>query len=455
MSENKFLSILLDTRKNVAAIMIYTALMLLISPLFPGVTWFRLGDFTLDVVNFYHTIMIPLALLIILVTARVFSLPKIIQKLMNISTYPVLIFSVIGLVLFYPTASSMVLADEIAQGVRDVIVVLAAVLLVIGLLMYPFKNKNDFKNTWGAYIVVLLASIAASIAGFVGMILEWGNVNNGYSSLAFFQNYVDSIGGTSTFLGNAWTMHSHMIPPAIMGGLVGLTTVIFGYQKLSKGYRTIVNLGLVVSIIGIISMSSLYWISTFGTYVIPAVFVSGAGGANGLALDDTQTGLIGIGAIIAIFGLVKTLNSSKGGKYIQVATMGTWVGAVAAMFGIGFLIEFNEVYYGFGDPTQGAGALYDQAFSDGHLLYIFLMLIIGATFFVTLYYYGKTAEKSLRLPAYLGISGIVLGFVGLQVYTMDLSWYVEAIGLWLLFLSFVAVAIPILKVKEPETISAT
>ena len=455
MSENKLLSILLDTKKNVAAIMIYTALMLLISPLFPGVTWFRLGDFTLDVVNFYHTIMIPLALLIILVTARVFSLPKIIQKLMNISTYPVLLFSVIGLVLFYPTASSIVLADEVAQGVRDIIVVLAAVLLVIGLLMYPFKNKNDFKSMWGAYIVVLLASIAASIAGFIGMILEWGNVNNGYSSLAFFQNYVNSIGGTSTFLGNAWTMHSHMIPPAIMGGLVGLTAVIFGYQRLSKGYRMIVNLGLVVSTIGIISMSSLYWISTFGTYVIPAVFVSGAGGANGLALDDTQTGLIGIGAIIAIVGLVKTLDSAKGGKYIQIATMGTWVGAVAAMFGIGFLIEFNEVYYGFGDPTQGAGALYDQAFSDGHLLYIFLMLIIGATFFVTLYYYGKTAEKSLRLPAYFGISGIVLGFVGLQVYVIDLSWYVEAIGLWLLFLSFVAVAIPILKVKEPKSNSAS
>ena len=455
MSENKFLSILLDTRKNVAAIMIYTALMLLISPLFPGVTWFRLGDFTLDVVNFYHTIMIPLALLIILVTARVFSLPKIIQKLMNISTYPVLLFSVIGLVLFYPTASSIVLADEVAQGVRDIIVVLAAVLLVIGLLMYPFKNKNDFKSMWGAYIVVLLASIAASIAGFIGMILEWGNVNNGYSSLAFFQNYVNSIGGTSTFLGNAWTMHSHMIPPAIMGGLVGLTAVIFGYQRLSKGYRTIVNLGLVVSTIGIVSMSSLYWISTFGTYVIPAVFVSGAGGANGLALDDTQTGLIGIGAIIAIVGLVKTLDSAKGGKCIQIATMGTWVGAVAAMFGIGFLIEFNEVYYGFGDPTQGAGALYDQAFSDGHLLYIFLMLIIAATFFVTLYYYGKTAEKSLRLPAYFGISGIVLGFVGLQVYVIDLSWYVEAIGLWLLFLSFVAVAIPILKVKEPKSNSAS
>jgi hypothetical protein len=448
------MSILFDTKKNIAAIIVYTVIMLLVSPLFPGVTWFRLGDFTLDVVNFYHTIMIPLALLIIILTAKVFNLPKMIQKIANISTYPVLVFSVIGLVLFYPTASSIVIADEVAQGIRDVIVVLDALLLVIGLLMFPFRNRNDFRNTWGAYAVVLLASIAASIAGVVGMILEWGDISNGYSSIAFFQNYVNSVGGTSTFLGNAWTMHSHMIPPAIMGGIVGLTAVIFGYQKLSSGYRAIVNLGLIVSTIGIISMSSLYWISTFGTYVIPAVFTSGPGGVNGLALDDTQTGLIGIGALIAIVGLVKTLDSTKGGKYIQIAAIGTWVGAMAAMLGIGYLIEFNEAYYGFGDPSQGAGALYDQAFSDGHLLYIFLMLIIAATFFATLYYYGKSAEKSIRIPAYLGISGIALGFIGLQVYTMDLSWYVEAIGLWLLFMSFVAVAVPMIRVKEPKNVPA-
>ncbi|MCL4447527.1 MAG: hypothetical protein M0Z77_11250 [Thermoplasmatales archaeon] len=454
MSESRLKSILFDTKKNAVAIMIYVVLMLLISPLFPGITWFRLGDFTLDVVNFYHTIMIPLALLVIIVTARVFKLPNVIQKLVNLATYPVLLFSVIGLVLFYPTASSIVLADEVAQGIRDVIVVLAALLLVIGLLIYPFKNRKEAKSIWGAYVVVLIAAVAASIAGIMGMVLEWGNMNNGYSLIPFFQNYVNSIGGTSTFLGNAWTMHSHAIPPAIMGGIVGLTAVIFGYQKLSNGYRQIVNIGMVVATIGVISMLSMYWISTFGTWVIPAVFTN-SGGINGLALDDTQTGLVGIGAMIAVIGLVKTLDSSKGGKYTQIAAMGTWVGAMAAMLGIGYLIEFNEVYYGFGDPTQGAGALYDQAFSDGHLLYIFLMLIIAATFFAVLYYYGKEAEKSLRLPAYIGISGIIIGFIGLQIYVMDLSWYVEAIGLWILFLSFAAVIVPVLRQKTPKNLPVT
>lgn len=451
MSERKLTSILFDTKLNIAAIMFYIVIMLLISPAFPGVTWFRLGDFTTDVVNYYHTVMIPLALIVILLTARVFNLPKIFQKLMNIATYPVLIFSVIGLVLFYPTTPSLVLADEAAQGIRDVIVVLAAVLLVIGLLIYPFKNKKDLRTTYGAYITVLLASISATVAGTVGMVLEWGNLQNGYLSIPFFQNYVNSIGGTAAFLGNAWTMHSHMIPPAIMGGIVGLTALIFGYQKLSSGYRTIVNLGLVISSIGIISMSSMYWISTFGTWVIPAVFTS-AGGVNGLALDDTQTGLIGIGAIIAAIGLIKILDSNRGVKYVQLGAIGSWIGAMAAMLAIGFLIEFNEVFYGFGDPTQGAGALYDQAFSDGHLLYIFLMLIISATFFVSLYYFSRNSERSLRLPSYLGISGIVLGFFGLQVYVMDLSWYVEAIGLWLMFLSFVAMILPLIRGKESKAV---
>lgn len=91
---------LFDLKTNIAAIMIYIVFMLLISPLFPGVTWFNLGDFTLDVVNYYHGVMIPLTLMIIIVTAKIFKIPEKLYKFIVLTNYPVLILSFIGLVLF-------------------------------------------------------------------------------------------------------------------------------------------------------------------------------------------------------------------------------------------------------------------------------------------------------------------------------------------------------------------
>ncbi len=408
----------------------------MISPVFPGVTWFRLGDFTIDVVNYYHGVMIPLTLLLIIVTAKVFKINSKIYNFLAITNYPILILSFLGLVLFYPSWAT--LADEGIQTLRDVIMVLDALLLIIGLLIFPFKNRNDFKNVLAGYILVLIAAISATIAAVMGMVYEYGNLFT-YSSIPFFNSYVNSIGGISTFLGNLITSHSHQMLPAVMGGIVGLTAVIFGYEKLPSKYRIVVSAGLLISTIGVISMSYLYWISSFGTYVIPTIAPFGPGGMDGLALDDSQTGIVGIGAMIAIIGLIKILSPNKGQKFSQIVAIGSWIGAMAAMLGIGYVMEFNEAYYGFGSPgtppNGGPGYLYDMAFTNGHLLYTFFMLVIIASLFMVLYYLGKDNERALRLPSYIAIAGIAIGFEGLLVYVMTLSWIVEAIGLWLIFIS--------------------
>jgi len=444
-------SFLFDLKTNIAAIMIYIVFMLLISPLFPGVTWFNLGDFTLDVVNYYHGVMIPLTLMIIIVTAKIFKIPEKLYKFIVLTNYPVLILSFIGLVLFYP--SWAVLADEGAQTLRDVLMVLDALLLIIGLLIFPFKNKNEFRNVFAGYLLVIIAAVSATIAAVMGMVYEYGNLFT-YSSIPFFNSYVNSIGGISTFLGNLITSHSHQMLPAVMGGIVGLTAVLFGYHKLGSRYKMIVSLGLLVSFIGIISMSYLYWISSFGTYVIPAIFTSGPAGMNGLALDDSQTGIVGIGALIAIIGLIKTFDTQKGSKLAQITSIGTWIGAMAAMVGIGYVMEFNEAYYGFGSPgtppNGGPGYQYDMAFTNGHLLYTFFMLVIVAAFFAIAYYFAKNDEKKLRVPTYFAIAGIVIGFEGLLVYVMTLSWIVEAIGLWLLFISMAYLTWSIMGTKNIE-----
>jgi len=442
---------LTDLKKNAEATIIYIALMLLISPVFPGVTWFRLGDFTIDVVNYYHGVMIPLTLLLIIVTAKVFKINSKIYNFLAITNYPILILSFLGLVLFYPSWAT--LADEGIQTLRDVIMVLDALLLIIGLLIFPFKNRMDFKKAIAGYILVLIAAISSTIAAVMGMVYEYGNLFT-YSSIPFFNSYVNSIGGISTFLGNLITSHSHQMLPAVMGGIVGLTAVIFGYEKLPSKYRIVVSAGLLISTIGIISMSYLYWISSFGTYVIPAIATSGPGGMDGLALDDSQTGIVGIGAMIAIIGLIKTLSPNKGQKFSQIAAIGSWIGAMAAMLGIGYVMEFNEAYYGFGNPgtppNGGPGYLYDMAFTNGHLLYTFFMLVIIASLFAVLFYLGKDNERALRLPSYIAIAGIAIGFEGLLVYVMTLSWIVEAIGLWLIFISIALSVWSIFENKKVE-----
>lgn len=422
-------------------ILAYLAIFLLISPLFPGVQWFQLGDFTLDVVNYYHVIMIPFALLIMVLVGHLFDLSPRIQKVVNISAYPVLLFSILGLLFFYPSWGAN--TDEVLQAVRDLIVFVDGLLTIIALLMLPFKNGKRFKEIWGAYFLVLIAGVSAEIAGMFGMILEYGNLY-GFSSIGFFNNYVTSLGGLDTFLGNALTTHSHQMLPAVMALIVGASVLIFKYDKLAPRIRNTINVGIIVAIFGTLSMSYLYWISSFGTYVIPAVFVSGAGGMNGLALDDSQTGIIGIGAMIVLAGLYLGIRKEKEGKLLSYSILASWLGAMFGMVGIGYLIEFNEVYYGFGAsgvaPNGGPGYLYDMAYTDGHLLLVFFMLTLVAGVFVTLKWFDGDARFKPYISG-LAIAGTVIGCEGLLIYTMLLSWIVEAIGLWLITIAIVLIPV--------------
>lgn len=422
-------------------ILAYIGFFLLISPLVPGVSWFALGDFTLPVVNYYHVIMIPLAMLLMVFVVEVFDLASWSRKIVNWAVYPMLLFSILGLAFFNPAWAAT--ADEIFQAIRDVIVFVAAIVVIVAMIWMPFKNHERFKQIWGAYFFVLIAGISAAIAGAVGMMLEYGNLY-GFSSIGFFNSYVNSVGGLDTFLGNAWTTHSHQMLPAIMGLIVGLTALIFKYDKASPRVRNIINIGMIVAIFGTLSMTYLYWISLFGTYVIPAIFVSGVGGMNGLALDDSQTGIVGIGAIIVIIGLLLMLRKRDGNKLLSYAMLGTWVGSMFALFGIGYTIEFNETYYGFGaagtPPNGGAGYLNDMAFTNGHLLYAFFLLVVAAGVLMIIYWYRGNIK--LRSPiAGIMIAGIIIGGEGLLIYVMLLQWIVEAIGLCLIVLSIILVPI--------------
>ncbi|MCL4332528.1 MAG: hypothetical protein M1162_03265, partial [Candidatus Thermoplasmatota archaeon] len=151
----------------------------------------------MPVINYYHVIMIPFALLIIVLVAHLFDLPLLVKKVVNISVYPVLVFSILGLFFFYPSWAAN--ADEVFQAIRDVIVFLDALAVIIELIIMPFRNRTRFKEIWGAYFLILIAGISAEIAAMFGMILEYGNLY-GFSSIGFFNRYVVSLGGLATFL---------------------------------------------------------------------------------------------------------------------------------------------------------------------------------------------------------------------------------------------------------------
>jgi len=425
-----------NTKFSIIILLAYTAIMLAISPLIPGVTWFQLGDFTMDVVNYYHTIMIPLALLLILYATYIMKLNQKVLVAINLSIIPLIILNILGLIFFYP--SSTQLADYVIQGLRDVWMLLLTLLFFIGLLLFPFKYKDNFKKVWGAYFLILLATISAGIAAIMGMIYEYGSLY-GYSSIPIFNSMVNSWGGLQTFLGNLITSHSHEMLPAMMGGIVALVALSFGYGNLNGWKRNIINAGMVISIFGTISMTYLYVISSFGTYSIPAIFTSGPYGMNGLALDDSQTGLIGIGALISILGIYFILSNKKTIRLLQISELVTWIATMFVMLGIGYIIEFNEAYYGFGSsglpPSGGPGYLYDMAYTNGHLMFAFFFMPVLAGLLLAFLIFANENSKFVNFNSYLFLSGTALGAEGVLIYIITLSWYVEAIGLALIVFS--------------------
>ena len=437
-SNSKWKEILLSPKDNIVAVLTFISILLVIGPFIPGVSWFSLGDFSLDMVNFYHTIMIPFVFLLILYASELLGLGAQERKAVNLSTYPVLFLTVLGTVFFYPASTQT--ADYVLQALRDVWMLVLALMFLVYLLGLPLRDRQRFKNIWGAYTLIVITTISAGIAAVMGMIYEYGNLF-GYASLPAFNNDVTAWGGLQTFLGNLITSHSHQMLPAVMGGIIGLATVSFGYEKLSSVKRNFVNAGLVIAVIGTISMSYLYFISSFGTYVIPAIFTSGTGGMNGLALDDSQTGIVGIGALVTIIGLYYLLSGNRADRLVQISEMLTWIATMAVMIGVGYAMEFNETYYGFGSPgvppNGGPGFQYDMAFTDGHLLFAFFLMPLVAGILLLTMHYIKEFNTEKRLITYFIIAGTIIGGFGVLEYVITLSWVVEAIGLALLIIAII------------------
>ena len=83
-TNKQLLDFSLNMRYNTLAVLAFISIFLVIGPFLPGVSWFSLGDFTLDMVNFYHTIMIPFAFLLILYASELLQLGSFERKIQKL-----------------------------------------------------------------------------------------------------------------------------------------------------------------------------------------------------------------------------------------------------------------------------------------------------------------------------------------------------------------------------------
>ncbi|EQD51786.1 hypothetical protein B1B_10877, partial [mine drainage metagenome] len=151
-----------------------------------------------------------------------------------------------------------------------------------------YLPRQKIEITWALF----LFGLSALTWVLFGMIYSASEVGMDFSFWAKTQGE-----SASALLGNISTGHSYGMLPAFMGGIVILAAEAFGYSKLAGTRKQVARVGVAVMLAGVALYSGIYVISGIGSYSIPAWFPFGPGGVNGLAMDDTMTGLVGIGAL--------------------------------------------------------------------------------------------------------------------------------------------------------------
>ncbi|MGC8671256.1 MAG: hypothetical protein ACP5SK_05615, partial [Thermoprotei archaeon] len=144
-------SIWLDDRFNAISLITYMLLVLLASAFLTN--WFPLGDFSFGTVEWYHAVMIPFTLFLMVVAAAAVGLEDKIRAALNLSTYPVIATTLLGIAFVGSPVGT------VAEGVRDAWVMFLAVIFDVALLVFPFKERERFKQVFGAYVLLFVASV--------------------------------------------------------------------------------------------------------------------------------------------------------------------------------------------------------------------------------------------------------------------------------------------------------
>ena len=318
---------------------------------------------------------------------------------------------------------------------------------ILSLLIYPRESSKKLRELGFPYFIVLLSAIGVIIAALMGDVTGWITWFGPWPSI--FPQYINStmyplLGFYNSTAVVTWTTdvvtsHSHLMLPSVMAAIVALTTEVYGYAKWEKTEKAISTIGFAIMVVGLLLSIWVYIVSGVGNYVIPTLFQSGPNGVNGLAMDDTITGTVGLGAAVVLVALVSYARKGKTADGTVLLKDPLFLSVIVAWLFIyllipvtGYYMEFNESFYGLGGTVPGAaGAAFDAAFTRFHQDFAFFLLPALVTAILIFDVFG-IAGKTRRTVGLLFLAGSTITFVFGWIYamlTLDMAFlYVATFG---------------------------
>ncbi|MHB8263513.1 MAG: hypothetical protein ACYDGY_07185 [Acidimicrobiales bacterium] len=405
---------------------------------FITVPWLKAGnggDFTTPMIWFYHALMMPAAVLLLVICTRIFPLHPWVKYVVT-HIAPVVLFEGAGeLILGYGSLHGV---SSLTSFGYWVIMPCSLVLLAVTALFFidlawvaasvtfrPGRQAALPPRKTEITMALFLTGMSVLTWIVFGMAAAANDVGISWNFWAGWQHE-----SYSALMGNIVTAHSHGMLPSFMAGIVLVAAEAFGYSKMAGARAQVARVGVGVMLAGIALYSGIYTVSALGTFSIPAWFPFGPGGVNGLAMDDTMTGLVGIGALILAGAMLPELRQSfhrlgstikQRYNPVRVAVYLTYVIAAAVMFFYGYYIEMNESRFGFGAPPASQFAN-DQIFTRSHLLFVFGSLPVIAVFLIAAELVGNTSSKGAAIKNWMSgtvMAGMFITIVGEGIWVFS------------------------------------
>jgi hypothetical protein len=208
------------------------------------------------------------------------------------------------------------------------------------------------------------------LAAVMGHLTGW-NMEFGIKTPPQIGDYMHfaGFGAVGDFVGALRGAHSHDMAVGVMALTVALLAQQFGYGLLTGAPRLLARAGMALVAGGTALMSVMYAAMGFSTWSPPTLFVSGTGGANGIAGDDIITGILIMGGGVLVGAAFAV---EHGGRLpslirrpVRLAAVWAWLLSFASVTVAGYAIELHETYYGAGD-AHARGAAHDAVFTWLH-----------------------------------------------------------------------------------------
>ncbi|NOY68070.1 MAG: hypothetical protein GXP53_01050 [Deltaproteobacteria bacterium] len=397
-------------RVSIFYIMAMISLMMAMSALFK-ISWMDPGDYDFRTTMYFHGIMAPSLLLFYLLAVFITPVKELSGKGYLIAVMAAVFLLCAGSMFNLHKGLSFAAGIQISGFfLLDIL----GIILAAGLIKF-YRAQSMRQKKAGIAILTLFSSVVFILmAGTLGHLLGWAQ-DLGINSIPGIKGWLVITGAASeAFMENVKTSHSHLIVAAYLCGLAALTAIRFGDEKMAGHKKALYYTGLWMMLAGITAAAGLYLVSALGNRDIPAVFISGHHGENGLALDDLILGMVLSGGALLLFGLAffHDKNNPQSIHHLRSALFINWLcGFIGSVF-IGYYIEFHETFFG-GGELPAPGAANDLAFIRAHLLYSFMFLPLVFILILAIDLFPARNGRLERFTGLLPPAAIIIVIAGL------------------------------------------